>query len=96
MTITDVSACVRAVTTAIDAVRTPKSRLLATLEFLMIGQTALAAEGATAIRAGKLLRARIRPGRRRRRRCCYRHRRRIRPGNVVPRDGHTVIHLNSA
>lgn len=97
MAFADVSARVRAVPSAVDAVRALESWFLAALVFLMVGQTALEAEDATAIRAGKLLRARIRPDRRRRRRRCYRHRRRIRLEDVAPRRDsrkRTVIHLN--
>lgn len=71
----------------------------------MVGQSALAAEGSIAIRAGKLLRARIRPDHRRRRRRRIRRRGRKMIGrrmigrleDVAPRDIECmVIHLNSA
>lgn len=70
----------------------------------MVGQSALAAEGSIAIRAGKLLRARIRPDHRRRRRRRIRRRgRRMwrmigRLEDVAPSDVREcmVIHLNSA
>lgn len=83
---------------AVDAIRAIESRLLAALEFLMISQTALAAENAAAILARELPvrepRAHIHVDRPRR---CRRHRRRrVRLENVAPRGRryrgeHTVI-----
>lgn len=101
MAFADMSASVWAVPSTVLAVRTLESRLLVALVFQMVGQTALAAEGTTAIRAGKLLRARGRPHHRRR------HRRQIRRRtwrmvgrleDVAWRDvcGYMVIPPNSA
>lgn len=49
-----VSARVRDVPGAVDAVRATEARLLAALEILVVGKTALAAEGAAAVRTGEL------------------------------------------
>lgn len=101
MALPHVSTRVRDVPGAIDAIRTLESRILAALEFLMISQTALAAEDAAAIRAGELPdvrhpRAHVRVERPRRRRYRRHHRRRVRLENVASRGGrypgeHTAI-----
>lgn len=91
-----VSTRVRDVPGAVDAIRAIESWLLATLEFLMVGETALAAENAAAIRAGELPvrhpRAHVRVVRPHR----CRRRWRVRLENVALRSGryrgeHTVI-----
>lgn len=95
MTLSHVSTRVRDMLGAGDAIRAFESRLLAALEFLMVGQTALAAEDAGTIRAGVLLirhpRARIHVDRLRS--CRFRRHRRRRLKNVASRSRgeHIVI-----
>lgn len=91
MALLHVSTSVRDVQGTVAAVRALEMRLLAALVLLVVGQTALAAEGAVAIRAGEPLaqrpRVHIRVDRRPHRRHRRRHRRRrrrVRLENVAP------------
>lgn len=91
MTFAYVSARIRDVSGAINAIRAFESRRLAALESPMISQTALATEDAGAFGAGKLLaenpRVRLRLAHRRHGRCRCCQRRRIRLQNIVSRGG---------
>jgi len=108
MTLTHVPTRIRDMPSTVDTIGTTEPWLLATFEFLMIGQATLAAEAAAAVGAMKFLiqhlGARIRLNHRRhhRHRCRGRHFRcrkrwRIRRGEYVAvcdwhRSKHAVIH----
>lgn len=88
MTFADVPARVRAVLSAVAAIWAFKSCLLATLVLLMVGESAFAAKGAIAIRAGVLLLGRFLW------RYCRRHRcRRIRLEDIASRESIIILNL---